>query len=180
MEYNKYICIAFHKRKVIRSMLDKYKCFKCIIKCYLKRQEYIHCEIVFPIEKKGNQQSLAYGVFQDTGVFEEYRTFTNPNYEYINLKVTSKEYDKILKFCQSQIGKEFDWFGAHISYFWAFRQKNKWWCGPFVVKALQKIKLLKYYKPETLSIDNIYYLCKEQGERNIINCHPNPYLNKFV
>ena len=138
-----------------------------IIDWYSRNQNYIHCEVVFPIDEGGIKQtnnSLAFGVFSDKGVFKMERSFSNPAYSWVYLWVTVDEYFRARNFCENQVGKKYD----HESTSWRLvlwptfipdkDATERWWCGSFVHAVLQEIGMLKTHRLNTLDVDDIVRL----------------------
>ncbi|KKK90635.1 hypothetical protein LCGC14_2721030 [marine sediment metagenome] len=155
-----------------------------MIDFYNSFQKYIHCEIIFLSEqnKNNNINCLAFAAFEDQGVVKTQRTISNPSYCYIFLKVSKKQYDNAKKFCEYQVGKNYDSQSASWRLLvWPIRKSinNTWWCASFVHACLQKIDLLKYYQINTLDVDDIVSLVKEHPER-ILDIGFTPYQMKIA
>lgn len=190
--YDKQIAVAFARKKARNSNFttkEENEKEKNIFFDYLKRihdyflekyiyeQNYIHCEILFPEVKDQYENCLTFGVFEECGVWKKYRSFNNPEYDYLYLKVNEKEYLKIYNFCADaeKKGQKFDFIGSRISLFWPLRFKNKWWCTTFVVESLQKgANILKYYISTSLTVDDVFNLLY-QSKRLMIGEHPNAF-----
>jgi hypothetical protein len=136
---------------------------------YLSDKKYCHCEVAFQKES-GNYDDLtclAYGVFTDKGVFEEKRTFSNPAYQWIYIKITEQQKINAIKFCKSQVGKEFDYWGAHLMPFWAGKEPkgDKWWCGSFTLAALHHANILTECRIGAMNIDNIIEILENHPKK---------------
>ena len=143
--------------------IDQYNC----------KQRYIHCELAFSLPND-KQNCLAYGVFEDKGVFKQERAFTNKSYEWIFLNCTKHQYASVINFCEDQLGKQYDYSSTS----WRLiacpiiSDKKKWWCASFVHAALQKAGLLKHYSVNTLDVDDIVDLVSEQKQRIVQGATP--------
>lgn len=147
------------------------------IKYYVSKQRYNHCELGFPLEED-KSKCMAYGVFRECGVFSKERTFANSAYKWIYLKITGSQKQRLLDFCDNQIGKPFDYSGVKWSVIWpnkysskTYKDRKKWWCAPFIVAALQQIGMLTYQHPDCLDVDDIINLVKE-SEKIITSLSP--------
>ena len=136
---------------------------------YLSDKKYCHCEVAF--NKTNNSLNdltcLAFGVFSDKGVFCENRTFSNPAYDWIWINVTEKQKERALKFCNAQVGKEFDYWGAHLMPLWAGSepQGDKWWCGSFTLAVLHEAGILTSCRNGSMSIDDIIDFLQEHPNK---------------
>jgi hypothetical protein len=140
------------------------------IKYYVNKQKYNHCELGFPLEED-NTKCMAYGVFRECGVFSKERTFANSAYKWIYLKINGTQKRKLIKFCDAQIGKPFDYSGVKWSIIWpnkykskVYKDRDRWWCAPFIVAALQQIGMLTSYNPDCLDVDDIINIVKESDK----------------
>ncbi len=129
-----------------------------IAQWYVSKQKYCHCEIAFVNEHESQETTcIAYGVFSDSGVFREQRTFSNPAYNWIYLSITEEQRKKAERFCMRQVGKSFDEQGSKWMPFWpaSHPTTDKWWCASFTVAVLHELGFLKYYRTNTLDVDDI-------------------------
>jgi hypothetical protein len=178
--------VAFLKKDV--KLIDEKK-ISWFVKTYQKQQRFVHCEIVFPLDGRDfyndeDGKNVAYAVFNMYGVVKMTRTFSNPNYRWIFVTVTEREYRYVAAFCDLQFrfcsGKDFyDKYGVIRSFFWPkpalasgywrkvlstkkidrrekLMEGIKWWCASFVSTALIEIGMLAGYNPYSLEVDNIY------------------------
>ncbi len=175
------------RRKMMKKTTFCSKSKLYMIDFYNSFQKYIHCEIIFLSEQEQKQNNsntncLAFAAFGDQGVVKIQRTFSNPSYRYIFLKVSKKQYDNAKKFCENQIGKKYDSQSASWRLLvWPIRKSinDTWWCASFVHACLQKIDLLKYYQINTLDVDDIVSLVNEHPER-ILDIGFTPYQMKIT
>ena len=143
-----------------------------VIERYNSKQKYIHCELAFAIPNGPN--CLAYGVFEDKGVVEMQRTFSNKSYQWIFLTVTQEQYNSVIRFCKKQVGKPYDYSSTS----WRLiacpivADYKQWWCASFVHAALQKAGLLKHYTVNTLDVDDIVDLISKHKKKIVQGSTP--------
>jgi hypothetical protein len=115
----------------------------------------------------------ACGVMSATGVFvDAKRTFSNPAYEWVFLRVTASELRALRDFCKQQMGKPMNVGGARRSPFWPRASRgDSWYCAEFCVAALQHIGMLQTFNPGSLMIDEIHHLLRS-SERLIYEMTP--------
>lgn len=166
--------------KKYEEMMKQIKCCSLSkLKFYMTNiynsfQKYTHCEIIFLSEstiRKKNINCLAFAAIADQGLVRIERTFSNPAYRYIFFNVSKEEYNNAKKFCESQVGKQYDFKGASWRLLvWPISGNNNcWWCASFVHACLKKIGKLKYYEINTLDVDDIVDLVNQQNERKTEN-----------
>lgn len=128
---------------------------------YMTHQEYVHCELAFP-DPTNDSVCTAYGVFSNCGVFASERTFGNPSYQWIFLSVTCREAEIVREFCRKQLNKPFNSTGPHRAVIWPQRAiQSRWWCVSFTVSALQTIGIMKYYRGETMDVDDVITIMEQ-------------------
>jgi hypothetical protein len=146
--------------------------FARVLDLYQKRQRFRHCEVAF-FPSTNDDTCLAFGVFTNVGVWRNNRTFSNPNYTWINLTVSGEEYRNALHFCESCVGKGVDWEGLKRLQFWpettqGQRQQTSvspfasspdiFWCTSFTVSVLHRMNILTSYRSNSLDVDDVYDL----------------------
>jgi hypothetical protein len=150
-----------------------------VIELFLQNQEYIHIELAFTCETTETEgECIAYGAFSKIGLASKIRKFTNPSYEWVYLRVTKLEMEKIKTFCETRISfarsiddRIYDETSVFMSQIWPLYRNHKYWCVSFVIKALQEIGMFKYFSSETFTVDEaVHYL--RNHERTIIGIPP--------
>lgn len=143
------------------------RCWFNLMEYYLSTKMYSHCELAFPLS---NGNVVCYTATRQNGVCEMERAFNNNYYEWFDLEVTMEEAKKVQRFCKSQLGKIWDEKSAKSSVLFPVvneKRDGNWWCCSFVVAALQKIGIIKYYNPYSLDIDDLVLLIKQSKRRKI-------------
>lgn len=83
------------------------------------------------------------------------------HWDFINIKYDSKLYqmleNKIREWCNSQLGRKYDWTGA-LMYRWlnTNRKTDKWFCSNLCTTALQQSNILTDIKPNNESPNSLY------------------------
>ena len=138
-----------------------------------------HCEIAFghrffPAGKLDPNHMWAYGIMRhdDKGeggkVFGKQRTFSNPGYSWVQLEIDMDDALVIHRFCQSQVGKPYDYGGGERSVLLprpVQRMGRRWYCANLTVCALQQAGILTGLNPNVLTMDDIYRLLKNHPKR---------------
>ncbi len=181
-------CCWCHRRRCCSS------CWFCwlpdlnmtTLDCYRRRQKYTHCEVVFPLDAdeqtaaavgidsgRVNQDCLAYAAFEDAGVRDMRRPFSNTAYSFVFLKVGALEYDAALRFCREEAWRKRPY--NHVAASWRLlvwppapptrKARARWWCASFVHAALQHAGLLTHLRLNTLDVDDIVAEVKAHRRR---------------
>lgn len=139
-----------------------------IVDAYINSSMYVHCEVVFPPTESSlhERKSPCYGVYSDQGVFSGERTFANPAYSWIFLKVNRSEYTKAVTFCVNQVGKPYDSTGMMRSVIFPKKMnEDRWWCVSFAIRALQEAGILRYVNPAAMDVDDLVYVLSKHPRR---------------
>lgn len=134
--------------------------YELITNLYVGNQRFVHCEIVFPMtDSEETGEYLAYGVFSNVGVFCKKRTYKNPAYRIIYLRISPMESQIARDFCAPLVGKPFDAVGMRWSPIWPQKVDNtRFYCISFSMTVLRRIGILKTYPPTSLDTDDIVEL----------------------
>lgn len=83
--------------------------------------------------------------------------FNEENWAYKHVVITSEQEEIIRKWCDSQVGKEYDYAGA-AGFVIPFRQaRGKWFCSEVVTAALHKVDMLRSFKPSKMSPNDVAF-----------------------
>jgi hypothetical protein len=186
------VCIAYVDRKteeelnknrekntdIYKDKTGLYRFFtsimETIIRRYNSQQNYVHCEVVFPVDNSPGE-CIAFAVFSDLGLVRQQRTFANPSYNYIWLSVSKEDYWNSYQFCMDEVEKKikFDYSGVKRMPVWPRNPPitRSLWCASFTVCFLHKIGILKYYRINTLDVDDIIEILN-QSNRKILGFTP--------
>ena len=135
---------------------------------YTSLHKYCHCEVAFVDENPTEDNTcIAYGVFSESGVFRENRTFGNPGYCWIYLSITNEQRRKAEEFCKKQVGKPFDEQGVKFMPIWpsSTPTKDKWWCASFTVAVLHQIGFFTCYRTNELDVDDVVKVLESHPRR---------------
>lgn len=147
-----------------------------IIDFYASYQEYCHIEIAFPIENSKTGECYSYSVYSDDypHIKKRKRTFSNPAYDWISLCVSEKEYETVERFCSNKTAyaeitreKIYDENSLFLSQIWPVTKENRYWCVSFVIEALQKIGMFKYYNKNTFTVDEAVAILRKHNRKSI-------------
>ena len=96
---------------------------------------YSHCDLLF-------DDGTATSIYQNEPVYQEKKTLSRKEYEWLTLSFTDDEIFRIRRFCDDSYRKEvqFDFLGMLCSYlpYNPRQDPNKTFCSKYVWEALQK------------------------------------------
>jgi hypothetical protein len=150
------------------------------VQMYQKWQTYTHCEIAVDIRqaievqphirgylKKRDYEEecnvLAFGAFGGEGVKMFPRTFSKDGYSNLALRVTRSEMRALLDKGLEHIGDDYDTTAASWRMImWPPRNDGRhWWCASLAHALLQQMDILTHYELNTLDVDSIVQLVKD-------------------
>lgn len=150
---------------------------------FVSKQKYIHCEIVFI--KDGILKCVSYAAFADFGIQRLERTYQKDSYKWFFISSTQKQREKLMKWCDEQVGSPFDAAGLRRLLYWPrknLKRKNKkthWWCSSFVISALQQIDLFKYINPASIDVEDVIALLHSTKNIEAIGVLPGSHIEKL-
>lgn len=100
----------------------------------------------------------------DGGVRSKQINDDKGNWDYITLKVTEEEYQKVMKFMVFKLGKRYDragiFFAQVLGTMW-FLHPEKYFCSEFCTEALQEIRMLCGMAGYSVTPARLYDLLKK-------------------
>ena len=143
---------------------------------YLTKQTWLHIEVAFfGPDSNDTGKCTAFGVTRD-GAFKQERVFRKDSYHWIFIDLKDEtSLNTMRAFCEREVRKNarFDVMGVRRAVCWPRPPlKNHYWCVTFAVKALQQGGILKYYRPETLDVDDVIAML-ENHPCTMIGLSPN-------
>ena len=131
--------IAYYKKsKTIFGKLIRVKQYR-IDKIPYSSAQYSHVELCF-------DDGWFYGSSEvDGGVRAKKIKVKEENWDFVELKLTNKDYLKIREYCESQVNNRYNYAGIFFAQVlntrW-FKREGDVFCSEFVTKALQQLKML--------------------------------------
>jgi hypothetical protein len=121
--------------------------------CKWTKSIYSHVEIVFSTGISFSSSP------RDGGCRYKAIVYDDAIWDYIDLSISKQYEDNIMKFCNSQNGKGYDWTGIFLSQIFPLdiSEPNKWTCSELVAKCLN------YKKPSQYNPGNIYTKVKNDS-----------------
>jgi hypothetical protein len=121
--------------------------------------KYSHCELLFNDSVWfGNNPN---GNLQ-TGFRRRIMIDIDKYWDFVEIKMTEDEENRIKKFCESERDCNYDWKGIFLSQIFPLNKENpdKWFCSEICTAALQVIGYLPGIKPCQISPGKLYSLIK--------------------
>ena len=141
------------KKKTSEKLIDKI--IASVIKWKIK-SKYFHVEMIIK-DKWISTNPTANSVYINK------KMPLNDKYDYFDIKIHGARVNKMLKFAESQVGKQYDWKGIFLSQASDFNidNKDKWFCSEFVAEMLKIGKYINDDKPSNqYSPEDIYQIVK--------------------
>jgi hypothetical protein len=126
-----------------------------------------HCWVSYStnlVEKKISRKPRTFAIKKDpvslkkSGILDPEKA-----YEWIHLRLPTKDVDTLIKSCESELNKEYDESALERMPFFPKRMKpikdwhkQQWHCTNFTAFQLQQVGLLRGLDPNVLSADSIY------------------------
>lgn len=125
------IKIGFYKHS--KSIFGKLIRFKQSFSYPKRYARYSHVELVLD-----NWISFSSSE-QDWGVRYKEIIFNPDNWDFIELEVSNKNYDEIVKFCNKEVWNAYDWVAIFLSQMLNINKQVKWawYCSEIVTRAIQ-------------------------------------------
>lgn len=128
-----------------------------------------HVELIF-------ENNLAFSIYHDSTPFLRQRTMSNPNYEFVSLSVSLKEYRAALQFCRSVVaeGYAFDNRGMYLASIHpgGCAEKpssavGKTFCSKIITEALQfaDVQEVEGLYPSAVTPSGLYGAVKDSSRR---------------
>lgn len=100
-----------------------------------KHSKYSHVELVFGNKSFSSSET-------DGGTRFKKIKWKKKNWDFVNIEITEKEYEKVLAFCKKEEGQKYNWIGIFAAQIFNFNKTRdgNWFCSQICCRALQESK----------------------------------------
>jgi len=163
-----------HYRNIKASKTTSKNLFYYMSKYWFKfiGDKYVHVELSFSLNCS-EDKLITFSITNDTdGVICLARDY-NKGYDQICITVNETERNTIFNFMVGSLGKKFDKYASTLMMIWPgsfdfsfdneiTRYKENYYCVNLIIESLQKLGLFTYVSPNSISIEELYNLIKNQ------------------